>query len=64
MATLEQLKENIIIERLLENGLNQSATAKELGISRGTLRKYVEKFAGTTNKQGKAVLNKVNSLSK
>lgn len=42
LKTLEQLTKEIISYALQENGGNQSATAKQLGISRSTLWRYLK----------------------
>ncbi len=56
MATMQEIKIHAAIEALLNNGLNQSKTAKELGISRGALRSYLSEFTGSTKNLGADVL--------
>ncbi len=56
MATLQEIKVQAAVETLLQNGLNQSVAAKELGISRGGLRALLAEFTGSTKKINKDVL--------
>ncbi len=54
--TLESIKQQAAITALINNGLNQSKAAKELGISRGGLRRLLSSSVGVTTGLGLAVL--------
>lgn len=56
---LREAVANLTAETLVKNGLNQSKTALELGISRGTLRKYIQQYTpGPGKGLGKRTIHK------
>ena len=57
--TLESIKQQAAVDSLLSNGLNQSKAAKELGISRGGLRRLLSAYTGTTTGISSAVLSTI-----
>lgn len=60
-VTLKQVIIKTIVEALVENGLNQSKAAKQLAVSRGTVRSYLAEYTNstlTTKNLSKNALNK------
>ena len=57
MATLRAVVQATVVQTLVKNGLNQSDAAKELDISRGTLRNILSERYGVTSKLNKLVLS-------
>ena len=46
MSTLREISIKAAIDSLISNGLNQAKTARELGVSRSTLRTLLKESTG------------------
>ncbi len=52
MTTLKSIKEQAVVKALVDSGLKQTAAAKALGISRGTLRNILQSYTQDSSGSG------------